>query len=293
VTNTSQHLLVESGTLILTGNLRGQQMKRIAIIAVLFSAIGSSAFAADMAVKAPPLPAAPVSSWTGFYIGVNGGGIWDRDELTATPADPGTTAFFGPCFAAGACPRDYGRGHGVNSEFGGQAGYNKQINNFIVGIETDLQWTHAGASSSVVLGNGGTGFVPFNGQAASRLDWFGTTRGRLGILASPSMLLYGTGGLAYGAVTRSWTMNFVATGQDIAGSERLGTYGWTAGAGAEWMIAPHWILGVEYLHIKFSPQSFGANGVGSAGCTAANCNFSVRSGGLSTDIARLKVDYKF
>jgi outer membrane immunogenic protein len=47
-----------------------------AILAVLFG----SANAADMAVKAPPLPPAP-DNWTGFYIGAHAGGAWDNDSF--------------------------------------------------------------------------------------------------------------------------------------------------------------------------------------------------------------------
>jgi outer membrane immunogenic protein len=260
--------------------------------ALLATLIGTPAFAADMAVKAPPLPAAPVSTWTGYYLGLNAGGAWGRDELNAVPADPGTTAFFAPCFAAGACPRDYGRGHGTGGEIGGQAGYNMQINNYVLGIETDLQWTHANSNSAVANAGIG-GFVPFNGQATSTFDWFGTTRARVGILATPSMLLYGTGGVAYGSIKRRWTSNFPATVQLVNGTDRQGTYGWVAGAGAEWMLAPHWILGVEYLYMKFKSENFAATGFGSAGCTALNCNYNVGSGGASLNVARLKVDYKF
>ena len=107
------------------------------------------------------------------------------------------------------------------------------------------------SNSAIALANTGTGFVPFNGQATSKLDWFGTTRGRLGVLAAPTWLLYGTGGVAYGAVKRTWTQNFPTTGQLVAGANTQDAVGWTAGAGTEWMFAQHWTVGLEYLYIKF------------------------------------------
>ena len=230
-------------------------MKKLLLAgAALAALIGTPALAADMAApvyKAPP-PVAPVWSWTGFYIGLNGGGVWGKDHLTSSPADPGTAAFWAPCSVAGACPFDYGNGStGTSGEFGAQAGYNWQISNFLIGVETDVQWTDVKSNSAVSLANVGTGFVPFNGQATSKLDWFGTTRGRLGVVAAPAWLLYATGGVAYGTVKRTWTQNFPVTGQFVAGANSQNAVGWTAGAGTEWMFAQHWTLGLEYLYIKF------------------------------------------
>ena len=252
------------------------------------------ASAADMAVKARPM-AAPVAmyNWTGFYIGINGGAVWARDHLTSDPADAGTTAFWAPCFAAGACPRDYGASNATGGVFGAQAGYNWQIQNWLIGIETDIQWAHASSTAAIALANTGTGFVPFNGQASSQLNWFGTTRARLGVLVTPPWLLYTTGGVAYGSIDRTWTANFPATAQLVTGTNKETAFGWTVGAGTEWMLAPNWILGAEYLYIKFSSHDFTATGLGSIGCTALNCNFNVHSSGLSASIARVKLSYKF
>jgi outer membrane immunogenic protein len=272
-------------------------MKKLLIAgAALAALIGTPALAADMAApvyKAPP-PVAPAWSWTGFYIGLNGGGVWGKDHLTSSPADAGTAAFWAPCSVAGACPFDYGNGStGTSGEFGAQAGYNWQISNFLIGVETDVQWTDTKSNSAVALANVGTGFVPFNGQATSKLDWFGTTRGRLGVLAAPTWLLYGTGGVAYGTVKRTWTQNFPISGQLVAGANTQDAVGWTAGAGTEWMFAQNWTVGLEYLYIKFESTNFAATGFGSIGCTAANCNFNVHSSGFQANVARLKVNYKF
>src|SRR5215469_5160410 len=109
-----------------------------------------TAFAADMPVKAPPAPAV-IDSWTGFYAGLNAGGTWGGNHLTSTPADPGTTAFWAPCFAAGACPRDYGRSNGSSGEVGGQIGFNWQVNSIVFGIESDIQWTNLKAATFLGL----------------------------------------------------------------------------------------------------------------------------------------------
>ncbi|QPF93062.1 outer membrane protein [Bradyrhizobium commune] len=258
---------------------------------MLVTGLGAAS-AADMAVKALPPPPV-VDSWTGFYLGINAGGIWGRNHLTSTPADPGTTAFWAACFAAGACPRDYGHNTGTSGEVGGQLGYNWQVKSIVFGVETDFQWTDVKSTASVALPNTGTGFVPYNGAASSKLEWFGTTRGRLGFLATPNLLLYGTGGVAYGSVANSWTANFPATGQLVAGFNRSTQVGWVAGAGAEWKFNHNWIVGVEYLHMELQSHSFGATGSGSAGCTALICNFNVNAGDFKTDAVRARLSYEF
>lgn len=267
-------------------------MKKLALAFSILAISAASASAADMAVKALPPPVV-VDSWTGFYIGINGGGIWGRDNLTAVPNDPGTTAFWAACFAAGACPRNYGHNTNASGEVGGQIGYDWQFHTAVVGIESDIQWTDVKSTSSVALPNTGTGFVPFTGTASSKLEWFGTTRGRLGFLATPSFLLYGTAGVAYGSVASSWTSTFVATGQNVVGSNTDTRVGWVAGAGAEWKWQHNWIVGVEYLHMELNSMSFGATGAGSAGCTTLNCNFSVNASGFKSDMVRARISYQF
>ena len=267
------------------------KLRLTSILASMVLLVGvGAASAADMAVKALPPPPV-VDSWTGFYLGASAGGIWGSNHLTSTPADPGTTAFWGPCFAAGACPRDYGRNTGVSGEVGGQLGYNWQVKSIVLGVETDIQWTDVRSATSVNLTN--VGFVPYNGVASAKLEWFGTTRGRIGFLAMPNLLLYGTGGVAYGSIGSSWTANFPATGQLVAGFNRSTQVGWVAGAGAEQKLNRNWIVGVEYLHMELQSHSFGVTGFGSPGCTALNCNFNVGANNFKTDTVRVRVSYEF
>ena len=73
------------------------------------------------------------------------------------------------------------------------------------------------------------------------VNWYGTVRGRLGY-AFNNVLVYGTGGLAYGGVDsrieNSSTYKVSSTNT-----------GWTAGGGVEYMFAPNWSGKIEYLHI--------------------------------------------
>ena len=64
------------------------------------------------------------------------------------------------------------------------------------------------------------------------LDYIGTVRGRAGRLSTPTLLVYGTAGFAYGGVS-AWSQTNIRSG-------------WTAGGGLEWMFAPNWSAKVEY-----------------------------------------------
>ena len=125
---------------------------------------------------------------------------------------------------------------------GGQIGYNFQVTPmFVVGAETDFQGTSLGSGGG---NNNNWGWLfGFPPVATARLNWFGTVRGRVGItLLSPQLLVYGTGGFAYGEVQRNGWLNQNSAVQT----------GWTAGGGAEWMFFPNWSAKVEYLYTQIS-----------------------------------------
>ncbi len=111
--------LMRTWELLMIRKLLGAVSLSAAILAVLFG----SASAADMAVKAPPLPA-PDYSWTGFYIGAHAGGAWDNDHWMFVPADTTTN-------------------NSASSVFGGgQVGYNYRISRWVLGLEGDGSWTN-------------------------------------------------------------------------------------------------------------------------------------------------------
>ena len=162
--------------------------------AALMALIGTSALAADMPLKAPPAPVAPAWSWTGFYGGINGGYGWNRstgDEYAINPA--------GVLFGAGTDSGVAGVVRPRGGLFGGQAGYNWQSQSIVYGLEADIQWSGIKGSGSGIdpCCNGAPG-APGLFTANANLQWFGTARGRIGVLASPNTLLYVTGGLIYG-----------------------------------------------------------------------------------------------
>jgi outer membrane immunogenic protein len=126
------------------------------------------------------------------------------------------------------------------------------------------------------------------------MRWFGTVRGRLGVLATDSLLLYATGGVAFSDAKTSLTAtNLLAGGcaggspYCTAGASATTSVGWALGGGAEYAIAPAWSLKLEYLHLDFGSKSMTAFDANTAGgeitATAKVC----------ADIVRLGLNYKF
>jgi outer membrane immunogenic protein len=186
-------------------------MKKLFVGAAALLALGvAPALAADMPVKARPAPVAieSASNWTGFYIGLNAGYGWGDASSINDPVDQASQNFFFETFFNPTLNTKFNSAFRQSGAIvGGQAGYNWQFSNRVVaGVETDLLFSDVRGGDihgvlfalppPVIVG------LPFNAVAERRLEWFGTFRGRLGFLATPNLLLYGTGGLAYGE-TRS------------------------------------------------------------------------------------------
>jgi outer membrane immunogenic protein len=234
-------------------------------------ALTGAALAADLPSRAPPpvyLPPPPVFTWTGLYIGINAGYTWSNNNNVDTDAAnvssiAGLNGDIGgevATLATGDVPVQTNGFIG-----GGQIGYNWQFaNNFVVGIEADIQGvaganrTGSLAQSGVVPGSVGIGGVPVSASSVitstKDIHYLGTVRGRLGFTLTPTFLVYGTGGLAYGGVSSSTniteTLGFTDTPDPFGtfGNFSQSRVGWTAGGGLEWLFAPNWSLKVEYLY---------------------------------------------
>jgi outer membrane immunogenic protein len=215
---------------------------------ISFGCVGlSGAMAADMAVKArPPAPIATVWNWTGFYVGLNAGGGFGRTGASETGI-PETGAL------AIVASANYGLNHDLTGGFGGaQAGYNWQVTNWVWGVEADIQGAdirgRGTLTGAFVAQRDGTPALPGNFVTASeKIDYFGTARLRAGFLATPALLLYGTGGLAWADVKTSGQFHY-ATPVDYIGTGSRIQAGWTVGAGAEWKLASNWSIKGEYLY---------------------------------------------
>ncbi|MGD9545727.1 MAG: outer membrane protein [Methylocystis sp.] len=232
-------------------------MKRIFSVAALLAIFAGSAFAADLpSYKAPPPPPLPPPPlWTGFYIGLNAGGTWASNsstQIATVPVLPVPAA----ALLAGLASGSMSGGNSSGFIGGGQIGYNWQFFNgaALAGVEADIQGIAQSNNNSNFATGGIIGVTPVltNFSLTRRLDYIGTVRGRVGWLFTPTLLLYGTGGLAYGGVTSSTsifqagiTNGFLGLGSSSFSDTRVG---WTAGGGLEWMFMPHWSAKVEYLY---------------------------------------------
>jgi outer membrane immunogenic protein len=231
------------------------------------------ALAADLPRKAPaytPPPApVPLATWTGWYVGLNAGGHWSSNN----DVDIVSTGTFNPVGFNPAIMNQAAQGATLNlpgnnnAGFigGGQIGYNWQLTGWVFGIEADFQ----GVSNNNNFDTVRTEVIANNGlpivttvDGSRQIDWFGTVRGRLGWLATPTLLLYGTGGLAYGhiksniSITQSHEVLFDSPtfGSTFASNSKTRA-GWTAGAGFEWMFFPRWSAKVEYLYYDLGDQT--------------------------------------
>jgi outer membrane immunogenic protein len=191
-------------------------LKALLAALTVTTALGTAAHAADLPVRsAPPAPivaAAPVFTWTGFYVGVNAGYGWNTNDDDVVIPGVGT-------FEAD----DEGGFIG-----GGQVGYNYQIGSFVLGLETDIQYADIGGDTNF----GGI----LNGDDDDE-SWFGTVRARAGV-ALDRALIYATGGLAYGEVSNGFTSS-----DDVS-------VGWTIGAGVEYAFTNNLTAKVEGLYVN-------------------------------------------
>jgi opacity protein-like surface antigen len=133
---------------------------------------------------------------------------------------------------------------------GAQAGFNWLVApQWLVGLETDFAGTSAGNSTNNVFSLS----PPLQGSASvhssASQDYLGTVRGRVGFLAVPELLLFGTGGFAYGHQSGSASITFSRAGDTYSGSSSNLRTGWAAGGGAEYLFAPQWSLKAEYLYV--------------------------------------------
>jgi outer membrane immunogenic protein len=141
---------------------------------------------------------------------------------------------------------------------------------------------------------GGFGFFGASSEKASQqVRWLATVRGRAGVLVSPTFLIYGTAGLAFGQVNDSYSNTGVPTaftGITIAANNDNVQWGFAGGAGAEWAFGGPWSAKVEYIYYHLTDDTVTLNfasfpnGAG----TTVNCTF--RNEG---HIVRAGFNYKF
>jgi outer membrane immunogenic protein len=289
--------------------------KILSISLILGTLVGiGAASAADLPAatysKSPAMVIEPVYGWTGFYIGANGGYGWKDPTVSYTPNDPG--AFSGTCSGIGGSTCVPAASFNVQGGLaGGQLGYNWQVNpNWLLGIETDFDWARISGSgaSSFLLGSYGPGVF----TATETVTSLGTLRGRIGYIPVAPLLIYGTGGLAYGNVSTSAVMpgSIPGTGSDSTGGFSYvcgqgtgiancfnGTssqtkVGWTVGAGGEYKIANNLSLKAEYLYVNLGRTAVTTTATFADGGTVP-ASFTANFGSVNFNVVRVGLNYMF
>jgi outer membrane immunogenic protein len=245
-------------------------MNKSMFFATLFVALPiTSAIAADRPSKQEAI-AAPVAMpvWTGVYAGLNVGGTWGNYNSTNTSIWP-TKNLSGYWDTSSLLAGGLASGGAAGFIGGGQVGYNRQYNvagySLLAGVEADIQGIASNKGSGqnpmsavVLTFSGHNNFTTYSNTASNNyLSYIGTARGRVGFLATPALLLYGTGGLAYGQANLSLNQ-FQQFGIAVGWSNSTTSttqLGWTAGGGIEWMFAPSWSIKAEYLYYDLGKQS--------------------------------------
>ncbi|MBV9970679.1 MAG: porin family protein [Xanthobacteraceae bacterium] len=271
-------------------------MKKFLLASVAFGALAMPALGADMApapIYKAPVPMA-LPTWTGFYVGVNGGYGWSNGNVTETPFQN----FGAPVFAV---PAATANSRLEGALFGVHGGYNWQAGAFVLGIEGDfdgagLNNSAAGVGPDPLGGAGGTATVGV--MAHQDVQWLATVRGRLGYTWGSSMV-YATGGGAWENL-RTNVLLSTDTAAALFSESATASFtntrsGYAAGAGYEWMINPNWIARVEYLHYGFGsggnafalPVSCGTGGPG------ATCGGTFAGNNRSIDAVRAALSFKF
>jgi len=291
-------------------------MKRILLKAAFITMAAAPAFAADIPIKAPPVApiVAPVMSWNGFYIGVDGGGTWGKAQITHSPLVPATGLAFPvdtAALTAAGSPDLTLNGW----TFGGHIGYNWQFSpNWLLGFEADLSYFRLRGSSNgtfpfpSTLPGGALGppTLTFPAATSFSTDWLATFRPRLGVIFGDNLLAYVTGG---GAVTNEKVTQSIGalSSTTINSSIDSTRLGWVFGGGLEYAFSRNWTIRAEYLHLDFGtvtgsgvvnlPAGVLGNGLCTPGQavitgpgTYTGCSLSSR---LTAEVVRAGITYKF
>jgi outer membrane immunogenic protein len=239
--------------------------------------------AADLPVKAPVYKAAavPVYNWTGCYAGGNVGYSWGRARGDLEV--PGLSPNLG-------LPTVYPISSSPQGAIGGiQIGCDRQLDDrWVLGFEADIQASGQRASRAFSAFNtGGEGVV---GKVDSQLRWFGTVRGVAGFLVTPTVMLYGTGGLAYGnaSVSTAITIDNGGVFSATALNSSSNLVGYTVGAGVTGAFpnSPNWTWKFEYLYVDLGSLS-------AAGTNAVLFGPFSYSTKVTDNILRVGVNYRF
>lgn len=267
-------------------------MKKLALAAIAAIGLSTAANAADMPVKARPAPPVAIFSWTGFYIGAHGGGMWADKAWT----ERCSVLIPGACVAPENPAAPFRTSHQITSGIaGGQIGYNWQANNWVLGIEGDISGAWDNEACSLIVGNQGGFFAIQRGAGCSRTDWLATVTGRAGIAVGQA-LFYGKGGVAFAHnryVVRC--LNGLGAvcppGADMTTGPSEDRVGWTLGVGIEYAFNTNWSIKGEYNYMDFGTERIGFQTIRFAGLPADSIHdVDIRQ---RVSVAKIGINYRF
>jgi outer membrane immunogenic protein len=243
-----------------------KSLMSMAVVAVL-PMLGA---AAPANAASPPYPGA--YNWTGFYLGGEAGWGWATQRITHVT---GATAF--PAGSIDASLDQNGPLAGV------YAGYNYQINQFLVGIDGDIATTDiTGTGRDVSAVNGDVS------SHSDQLSWIATATGRVGYVSN-NWLLFAKGGWAWAPFTEANILRTPGGGLANASASSDTHNGWTVGAGVEWGFAAHWSAKLEYDYIGFATANYLTTITSAAGAVSTEA----RSATSSLNMLKAGVAFRF
>ena len=243
-------------------------MRRVLVAVIGVATLAAApALAADLAArpyaKAPEMIAAAYD-WSGFYLGLNGGGASSRECLTIYSVA-----------GAAVTPNSEGCHNATGGLAGGQIGYRWQSAGWVFGLEAQGDWADLKGSSASL-----TALIPYTNQ--TKVDAIGLFTGQVGY-AFNNVLLYVKGGAA--VTDNKYSSFFTATG--VVFNQASDTrWGGTVGTGIEFGFAPNWSVAFEYDHLFMGNPSvtFPASAI------AVTRSDNIRQ---NIDMGTLRVNYRF
>jgi outer membrane immunogenic protein len=250
----------------------------------------------------------PAFTWTGAYVGLNGGVDWENTQTkysySSIPGG-GFDQVFGPggllgltgpsavnnALAIGSLPASIGKSTTAVGIVGGQWGYNYQIQQYVLGFETDLDWV--GGEKTTTFTSLPNGFVTTNATQSAGLEWLGTVRARLGY-AIDRNLFFVTGGLAYGefkASSAATAVSIIPSTDTFIGSASGWRAGYAVGGGYEYAFYNNLTVKIEYLYYNLGTVNYSVAAADSF--TAAEGLFINASQKLDGNVLRVGLNLKY
>ncbi|HYL91577.1 MAG TPA: outer membrane beta-barrel protein [Alphaproteobacteria bacterium] len=234
---------------------------------ILLAMTTPSAAPDGMAAAAAPAPAKKAKSsehsWTGVYIGGNIGGANGNADTSVNPLPSATT--FVNLLPTTLKPSPSG------VVFGGQIGFNWQTGRWVLGTEFSFGSANIDGTKAItpIIQNNGTPFpgVPTspgnNGITVHEdVSSIGTLAPRVGYAVYPRLLVYGTGGLAFGHASYFANTDFRPVGtEQYPAFLKKGKQGWVGGGGVEYAFQGRWSVRGQYLAYELGDESIVANPV--------------------------------